>query len=101
MATHSVIPRNIVVDGETAVQEHDDAYNRCQGQQLGVNAKPGKVEAYLLPEVFSEGKSKSNQGKKKACRNHGQVKKHKKTPVLISGEDQYVTLCGKKYTCTW
>lgn len=63
MAKHYLVPRNIGVDGETAVQEHDDAYQRCQGQKLSVYPKPGKVQAYLLPKVFSEGKSKSKKSK--------------------------------------
>lgn len=61
VATHCLIPGNVVVDGETSVQEHDDAYHRRQSQQLSVDAKPGKVEAYFLPKVFSE--NKSNKGK--------------------------------------
>lgn len=51
------IPGHIGVDGEAAVQEHDDAHRRGQGQQLSVDPKPGEVEAYLLPKVLPEDKS--------------------------------------------
>lgn len=93
MVTHCLIPRNIVVDGETAVQEHDDAYQRRQGQQLSVNAKPGKVEAYFLPKVFSEGRSKSDTDK--ALWNRRHVNKHQKA-VVIFIEEQYVKFWFKK-----
>lgn len=52
------VPRYVVIDGGTAVEEHNDSNDGRRDQHLCVDPQPGKVQSNLLPEILPVEKQK-------------------------------------------
>lgn len=55
LGVHSAVPGYVGVHCRHPVAKHDDAHDGGGNQQLGVDAKPRKVQPDLFPKVLPAG----------------------------------------------